>query len=511
MARGVCYRKILTVAWRESKVKQPIRGTTTQDGSRVTKTLTDPKQSAQDRTNLSEQMRLQKNRRQRTVRNALIWTSIAHLLAVLSLFYFIEPASKHFDEVIHVEMVNEVLEKREVDEILEQRKVIQAPPVETIKHAEVHADTARVAVKVPVILSVEGGKTPPIDTELDTLQKTALDIRTPENDSPVVAGAQVHGVETGHEGYRRGNGTGSGNRTGSGVGSGFDSFRGKGAATEFQELGTPKPDLVTIVDNKKKKLGAILEGTPQSPGGHIRIVRLKHSLSDWWQDPTAIPSFAKWLAENTQLRADMTFAGGSLALTDDRILDAPLVIMTGHDKDIHVGHNLERDGQQADGFTSDERVQLRRYIIEREGMLFFDDCGFNGNFAATAKNELQRTFPEHPLNNIDHTHELYTVYYQLLGPPRGGDVFWGNLNRGDSGGYYPAESQFRFQKGITINRRLAVLFNRKDYMCAMETAEVGSRALLQMRRSTDVYRFMTNMLIYQMRYGGNTDRSGFKR
>ena len=56
-------------------------------------------------------------------------------------------------------------------------------------------------------------------------------------------------------------------------------------------------------------------------------------------------------------------------------------------------------------------------------MLFFDDCGFNGNFAAIVQNELQRTLPEYPLRNIDHTHELYTVYYQLPRPPRGGDGF----------------------------------------------------------------------------------------
>ena len=102
------------------------------------------------------------------------------------------------------------------------------------------------------------------------------------------------------------------------------------------------------------------------------------------------------------------------------------------------------------------------------------------------KNELQRTFPKYPLNNIDHTQELYTIYYQLPGPPSGGDVFWGNLNTGDNGGYSPGESQFRFQKGITINRRLAVLYSRKDYIYSMETAEVGSRALLRMRRSNDI-------------------------
>ncbi len=58
-----------------------------------------------------------------------------------------------------------------------------------------------------------------------------------------------------------------------------------------------------------------------------------------------------------------------------------------------------------------------------------------------------------------------------------------------------------------MSSRLAVVYNRKDYMCAMETAEVDGRARLRDRRSPDVQRFMTNLLVYVMKYGGNTDRT----
>ncbi len=250
-------------------------------------------------------------------------------------------------------------------------------------------------------------------------------------------------------------------------------------------------------------LGAVLEGKGTEIQGHIRLIRLKHSLSDWWQDPTAISSFAKWLGENTNLRADMKYAGGSLRLTDTRILDAPLVIMTGHDKDITVGRNLAREGPLTSSFSASERAVLRKYIVERGGMLFFDDCGFNGLFAAIVADELQTVFPEYPLEYLPHHHEIYNIYYQLPLPPSGGDVFWGSEN-------HPKPTQFKYQKGITINNRLAVLYNRKDYMCAMETVEIESRTMLRLRRSTDVHRFMTNLLVYAMKYGGNTDRSGYK-
>ena len=270
-----------------------------------------------------------------------------------------------------------------------------------------------------------------------------------------------------------------------GLGDGFD--------TAFRNL----------VRIPKEKLGGILEGTGNEIRGHIRLIRLKHSLSDWWQDPTAIPALIKWLEEHTSIRADMDFAGGALRLTEPQIMDAPLIIMTGHDKDITVGRGLAKDGPLQMGFTPAERAALRKYIVEKGGMLFFDDCGFNGLFAHIVADELNQIFPEYPLEILPHDHELYSIYYNLPKPPNGGDVFWGNENNAQP-------TQFRFQKGIIIDDRLAVVYNRKDYMCAMETAEIESRTMLRLRRSTDVYRFMSNLLIYALKHGGNTDRTGYK-
>ena len=120
-------------------------------------------------------------------------------------------------------------------------------------------------------------------------------------------------------------------------------------------------EIYTVPSNK---LGAIMVGRRTDVQGYIRLIRLKHSLSDWWQDPTAIPSLIKWLSENTKLRADLKFEGGALPLTDRRILDAPIIFMTGHDKDITVGRNLAKDGPLTDGFSSDERAALREYLVE---------------------------------------------------------------------------------------------------------------------------------------------------
>ena len=261
------------------------------------------------------------------------------------------------------------------------------------------------------------------------------------------------------------------------------------------------------------QLGAVVVGEGRNISAHIRLIRLKHSLSDWWQDPTAMPSLFKWLRANTRIRADMKFKSGSLRLSDPDIQDAPLIFMTGHDKDITVGRNLAKDGPLTHGFTPAERTALRKYIIDRGGMLFFDDCGFNGLFAQQVALEFDRIFPEYPLKDIPHNHEIYKLYYEFPVPPRGGDVFWSAPGAAQRvGGVYRAvSSKFAYQKGISIGSRLAVVYNRKDYLCSMETGEVDSRASLRNRRSTDVHRFMTNLLVYTLKYGGNVDRSRYKR
>ena len=347
---------------------------------------------------------------------------------------------------------------------------------------------------------------PPLDVETDMLNPTELSVAPTLPNSERPNTASVHPsttlneaapvIEKGAASAVRSRGT---NTTKTGLSEFLDgslptSTLGDGFDTAFRNL----------VKIPKEKLGGILEGTGSEIRGHIRLIRLKHSLSDWWQDPTAIPALIKWLEEQTPIRADMDFAGGALRLTDPQIMDAPLIIMTGHDKDITVGRGLAKEGPLQTGFTPAERAALRKYIVEKGGMLFFDDCGFNGLFAHIVADELKQIFPEYPLEILPHEHELYSIYYTLSKPPTGGDVFWGNENNAQP-------TQFRYQKAIIIDDRLAVVYNRKDYLCAMETAEIESRTMLRLRRSTDVYRFMSNLLIYALKYGGNTDRTGYTK
>ena len=240
--------------------------------------------------------------------------------------------------------------------------------------------------------------------------------------------------------------------------------------------------------------------------GHISLIRLKHDMSDWWQDPTAITSLTKWLREHVKtISTDMNYEGGALPLTNKKIMEAPLIIMTGHDQAMSVSYQrLAERNSQVSGFSEAERAALRKYIIDHNGMLFFDYCGNGGNeksFATLVETELRIIFPEYPLTTLEIQHEVFQCYFKLDRTPVGGSWFWGTNYKGGN-------NKWRHIKGISVpgrfgKDRLAVVFCPLDYLCSMETAEIDSRAPLSARRSSDVYRFMTNMFVYQMRQRAN--------
>ncbi|MDA1192135.1 MAG: DUF4159 domain-containing protein [Candidatus Poribacteria bacterium] len=439
-------------------------------------------------------------RRKRSSRIAIGVSLGLHLVGALFLALYI--ASQVLPEALVESSVEMIPIMEQVEKRPTPRKVARETPTPVVRATERNMQT-RVAspVMIPEVVrrttdlvqqtvEIEARRVdtalPQVTTRVDLQSNAPSRVSAPTSTPP--ASDSGRGIETGR-------------------------VRAAGATPDRQGIasiditGTSAPDMseAKFVDLKSllpnDQLGAVLVGEGRDVSGHIRLVRIKHNLADWWQDPTAMASLIQWLGENTRLFADMKYEGGSLTLTDDRILDAPMLIMTGHDKDLVLSRNeLQRSVDLGVGRFSDAELQmLRRYLIDRKGTLFFDDCGFNGVFAELMKSELKRALPEYDLQDIPHNHELYTIYYELSGPPNGADVFWGSENN-------PKVSPFKYHKAIMIDGRVAVLFNRKDYMCAMETAEIPSRTMLRLRRSPDVYRFMTNLLVYAMKYGGNTNR-----
>jgi len=269
----------------------------------------------------------------------------------------------------------------------------------------------------------------------------------------------------------------------------------------------PLPDsLKSPTKLAEDKIGGMLTGRGNDVSGHIRLIRIRHGLSDWWQDPSALTGLADWLNKNTRIHADMKVVGGMLSLDDPRIFEAPILIMTGHDRNITIENNLTQPeragGKLAVTLTPAERANLRQYLTDKGGLLFFDDCGFKGLLADEVKTLLRDILPEYPLENIQKNDELFSCYYNLAGPPRGSEMFWNSENEGKG-------IVFPYLQGIRIGTRLAVVISRKDYLCAIETVEIPSHTQLRYRYSPEVYKFMTNLIVYAMKYGSITDRSDY--
>ena len=232
--------------------------------------------------------------RRRNVR-ALTITLILHLVVAL---FVIQSIRDHIveDDVIQVEWV---------ELPPPSRTLIKTRQIQQVK---VRNDTETVPTPAKIVI--------PVLSATDTQELPPLDI-------DALPGLKARVLET----QKRGD-TDSDSSTESRLnrGSYTRSARGRDASSPIIGDAAPGSDLTLAPDEAlelsnenlvpEDRLGAILEGEGMEIRGHIRLIRLKHSLSDWWQDPSAIPSFAKWLEENTDLRADMTYAGGALRMTD---------------------------------------------------------------------------------------------------------------------------------------------------------------------------------------------------
>ena len=436
---------------------------------------------------------------------ALFFSLIVHVIAIiLTAVLVLKPKIEQIIEnSIAVEFVQPQQHQRtqvpkKIARTVKRKHPTAAP---SISSAAAKLPTASRSA-IPRITDTPTLEAPPLSTAADLIPSPETILPPTDVNSPTIerGSGEIEGGDavlgSGNSGkivrqQSGGSGTSLGNLTQSG-GGGQDGL-GEGIP---ETLGSYRDEI-------GDKLGSIIDEEDGIVRGHIRLIRLKHQMSDWWQDPTAIPSLIKWLREHTpSITADMKYAGGALPLTDNRILDAPLVIMTGHDQAMSASYQRLADrNSQASGFTDAERAALRKYILDYNGMLFFDYCGNGGNeksFANLVETELRNVFPEYPLKTLDDIrHEIFQSYFTLKKTPVGGSAFWGT-------GYKGGNTKWRHIKGILVpgrlgKSRLAVVFCPLDYLCSMETAEVDSRAPLASRRSSDVYRFMTNMFIYQMR------------
>ena len=237
--------------------------------------------------------------------------------------------------------------------------------------------------------------------------------------------------------------------------------------------------------------------------GVLRYARVRHDLSDWWADASALNALTQWLNERTQIKTDMNVEGGAVKLNDANLFKTPLAFMTGHDPGLVRSRKMfgwKYGTGRIDGRLSEsEAAGMRRYLIERGGLLVFDDCGVNAPAQAMVRlflSQMRYVMPEYHVERISNNHEIYNNFYGMGGPPVGFDIFWW--------GTRPPKRNYL--EGISVGEKLAVIVVRRDYMCAMETVSYPTRSV---HYSPGVYRFMTNVVVYALTHGSISDYSGY--
>ena len=253
----------------------------------------------------------------------------------------------------------------------------------------------------------------------------------------------------------------------------------------------------------KGEPGGRVIGKGRDIQGVFRFARVRHDLSDWWADASALNALTQWLNERTKIKTDMNVEGGAVKLNDANLFKTPLVFMTGHDPAFVRSRKLygwKYSTGKIDGrLTEAEAAGMRRYLVEKGGFLVFDDCGVNAPAQAMVRlflSQMRYVMPEYHVERISNNHEIYNNFYGMGGPPVGFDIFWW--------GTRPPKRNYL--EGISVGEKLSVIVVRRDYMCAMETVSYPTRSV---HYSPGVYRFMTNVVVYALTHGSISDYSGY--
>ena len=253
----------------------------------------------------------------------------------------------------------------------------------------------------------------------------------------------------------------------------------------------------------KGEPGGRVIGKGRDIRGILRFARVRHDLSDWWTDASALNALTQWLNERTKIKTDMNVEGGAVKLNDANLFKTPLAFMTGHDPALVRSRKIfgwKHGTGRIDGSLSEnEAAGMRRYLVEKGGFLVFDDCGVNAPAQAMVRlflSQMRYVMPEYHIERISNNHEIYNNFYAMGGPPIGYDIFWW--------GTRPPKRNYL--EGISVGEKLSVIVVRRDYMCAMETVSYPSRSV---HYSPGVYRFMTNVVVYALTHGAISDYSGY--
>jgi len=279
----------------------------------------------------------------------------------------------------------------------------------------------------------------------------------------------------------------------------------------------------------KGEPGGVVIGRGKDIRGYLRFPRFTCSMVDdrivhHFAAGKALLNLIKWLNTNTNIKVDMNVEGGCVSPMDATLFKSPIVFLFGQDEMIA---SLFSDSEPPtwasyDNFirlplfrasrrlTKMERERIRKYLLEKGGILFIDTQprinalakkgqwapGRSYPWSMRMKRELRTILPEYNLKRIPNEHELFHCYYQLNGAPPGHHYFC------------PAPfSQFWHAKtpyleGISVDGHLAVIYSEMVYWGAMLPDKTYPI-------KPSVFRFLTNTVVYALIHSGVSDKSRY--
>ncbi len=113
---------------------------------------------------------------------------------------------------------------------------------------------------------------------------------------------------------------------------------------------------------------------------------------DWYSNPSSLPNLLKAVNERTSIRPALR--EDNIAISDPKLFQYPYLYLNGHG-------NIK--------FTDEEVRTLRRYFAAG-GFLHADD---NYGMDTSFRREIKKVFPDSPLIELPHDHEIYHSFYDF--------------------------------------------------------------------------------------------------
>lgn len=209
--------------------------------------------------------------------------------------------------------------------------------------------------------------------------------------------------------------------------------------------------------------------------GQLQVAKMRHT-GDWNVAPMALRNLLAALNRTVGMVANTKVR--ELAINDPNLSVYPLIY-------IH--------GRQAFQLSEPERENLQKYF-KNSGVMFADACCGSKTFDKSFREEVAKLFPNHKLQRIPVTHELFKSTFGGHDLPK---VKRREIDTSQTD--KPLDPVIRevepFLEGIEIDGRYVLVYSRYDISCALERQNATTCAgYLQ----DDAVRLAVNIVIYLM-------------